>query len=168
MILQKKEIYMYHAGQGYALVRPKTILGEYPNKADIVYLIRMNIKGSGPLRLVENESKVLPISTTRITPLSGSEYTKVSALIAWSGSSNSILFRNASPGYWHIKDIEISVIGCIAEYLPHNLIHTAESSVVQWLDSAPQLPEANGILPPLDASVGGYDLAAIGNPKIVV
>lgn len=41
-------------------------------------------------------------------------------------------------------------------------------SVVQWLDSAPQLPEANGILPPLDASVGGYDLAAIGNPKIVV
>ena len=34
--------------------------------------------------------------------------------------------------------------------------------------NAPQLPEANGILPPLDASVGGYDLAAKGNPKIVV
>lgn len=30
------------------------------------------------------------------------------------------------------------------------------------------LPEANGILPPLDASVGGYDLAAIGNPKIII
>lgn len=41
-------------------------------------------------------------------------------------------------------------------------------AVVQWLDSAPQLPEANGILPPLDASVGGYDLAAIGNPKIII
>lgn len=62
----------------------------------------------------------------------------------------------------------IEPVGCVAEYLPQNLIPTAESSVVQWLDSAPQLPEANGILPPLDASVGGYDLAAIGNPKIII
>lgn len=63
---------------------------------------------------------------------------------------------------------EVISMGCVAEYLPHNLIHTAEGSVVKWLDSAPQLPEANGILPPLDASVGGYDLAAIGNPKIII
>lgn len=63
---------------------------------------------------------------------------------------------------------EVISMGCIAEYLPHNLIPTAEGSVVKWLDSAPQLPEANGILPPLDASVGGYDLAAIGNPKIII
>lgn len=62
----------------------------------------------------------------------------------------------------------VKMVGCIAEYLPQNLIPTAEGSVVQWLDSAPQLPEANGILPPLDASVGGYDLAAIGNPKIII
>lgn len=62
----------------------------------------------------------------------------------------------------------ITPVGLLAEYLPQNLIPTAEGSVVQWLDSAPQLPEANGILPPLDASVGGYDLAAIGNPKIII
>lgn len=62
----------------------------------------------------------------------------------------------------------IEPVGCVAEYLPQNLIPTAEGSVVQWLDSAPQLPEANGILPPLDASVGGYNLAAIGNPKIII
>lgn len=62
----------------------------------------------------------------------------------------------------------IEPVGCVAEYLPKNLIPTAEGSVVQRLDSAPQLPEANGILPPLDASVGGYDLAAIGNPKIII
>lgn len=62
----------------------------------------------------------------------------------------------------------VKMVGCVAEYLPHNLIPTAEGSVVKWLDSAPQLPEANGILPPLDASVGGYDLAAIGNPKIII
>lgn len=62
----------------------------------------------------------------------------------------------------------IELVGCVAEYLPQNLIPTAEGSVVQWLDSAPQLPEANGILPPLDASVGGYDLAAIRNPKIII
>lgn len=63
---------------------------------------------------------------------------------------------------------EVISMGCVAEYLPHNLIPTAEGSVVKWLDSAPQLPEANGILPSLDASVGGYDLAAIGNPKIII
>lgn len=62
----------------------------------------------------------------------------------------------------------ITSVGLLAEYLPHNLIPTAEGSVVKWLDSAPRLPEANGILPPLDASVGGYDLAAIGNPKIII
>lgn len=62
----------------------------------------------------------------------------------------------------------VELVGRVAEYLPQNLIPTAEGSVVQWLDSAPQLPEANGILPPLDASVGGYDLAAIGNPKIII
>lgn len=62
----------------------------------------------------------------------------------------------------------VELVGCVAEYLPQNLIPTAEGSVVQWLDSAPQLPEANGILPPLDASVGGYDLAATGNPKIII
>lgn len=62
----------------------------------------------------------------------------------------------------------IEPVGCVAEYLPQNLIPTAEGSVVKWLDSAPQLPEANGILPPMDASVGGYDLAAIGNPKIII
>lgn len=62
----------------------------------------------------------------------------------------------------------ITSVGLLAEYLPQNLIPTAEGSVVQWLDSAPQLPEANDILPPLDASVGGYDLAAIGNPKIII
>lgn len=69
---------------------------------------------------------------------------------------------------YEIYDIECKQISCVAEYLPQNLIPTAEGSVVQWLDSAPQLPEANGILPPLDASVGGYDLAAIGNPKIII
>lgn len=62
----------------------------------------------------------------------------------------------------------VALVSCIAEYLSHNLIPTAEGSVVKWLDSAPQLPEANGILPPLDASVDGYDLAAIGNPKIII
>ena len=67
-----------------------------------------------------------------------------------------------------LQSIIVESVGCVAEYLPHNLIPTAEGSVVKWLDSAPQLPEANGILPPLDASVGGYDLAAIGNPKIII
>lgn len=78
------------------------------------------------------------------------------------------IYNTSGNGKFYIKDVSVTSIGLIAEYLPKNLIPTAEGSVVQWLDSAPQLPEANGILPPLDASVGGYDLAAIGNPKIII
>lgn len=77
-------------------------------------------------------------------------------------------FILSSPTTVRVRSIRVTPVGCVAEYLPQNLIPTAEDSVVQWLDSAPQLPEANGILPPLDASVGGYDLAAIGNPKIII
>nr|DAQ93448.1 MAG TPA: Concanavalin A-like lectin/glucanase superfamily protein [Caudoviricetes sp.] len=62
----------------------------------------------------------------------------------------------------------VEPVGCTAEYLPRNLIPTAQGDVLQWFDSAPQFPEANGILPPLDASVGGYDLQVTGNPKIII
>lgn len=77
-------------------------------------------------------------------------------------------FSLSTPTIVRVRSIRVLPVGCVAEYLPQNLIPTAEGSVVQWLDSAPQLPEANGILPPLDASVDGYDLAAIGNPKIII
>lgn len=84
-------------------------------------------------------------------------------------SGFSVTVPNADANSWvEIQPVSLRTLGCIAEYLPQNLIPTAEGSVVKWLDSAPQLPEANGILPPLDASVGGYDLAAIGNPKIII
>lgn len=86
-------------------------------------------------------------------------------------SSNTILLfggPNGTDRRLTLTVNSITPVGLLAGYLPQNLIPTAESSVVQWLDSAPQLPEANGILPPLDASVGGYDLAAIGNPKIII
>lgn len=85
-----------------------------------------------------------------------------------------MLVYGSDPAYPHtsrrlkVTVHSVKMLGCVAEYLPKNLIPTAEGSVVQWLDSAPQLPEANGILSPLDASVGGYDLAAIGNPKIII
>lgn len=79
-----------------------------------------------------------------------------------------IIFQGSGAVSVSVSSISFTPAVCVAEYLPQNLIPTAEGSVVQWLDSAPQLPEANGILPPLDASVGGYDLAAIGNPKIIV
>lgn len=88
---------------------------------------------------------------------------------ALSSSEVATLYNNGDPaGHVLPAKLKGGEQRCIAEYLPHNLIPTAEGSVVKWLDSAPQLPEANGILPPLDASVGGYDLAAIGNPKIII
>lgn len=88
--------------------------------------------------------------------------------IAKPNGGSMIIFQGSGAISISISSISFTPAVCIAEYLPQNLIPTAEGSVVQWLDSAPQLPEANGILPPLDASVGGYDLAAIGNPKIII
>lgn len=88
--------------------------------------------------------------------------------IAKPNGGSMIIFQALGAISISISSISFTPAVCIAEYLPHNLIPTAEGSVVKWLDSAPQLPEANGILPPLDASVGGYDLAAIGNPKIII
>ena len=88
--------------------------------------------------------------------------------IAKPNGGSMIIFQALGAISISISSISFTPAVCIAEYLPQNLIPTAEGSVVKWLDSAPQLPEANGILPPLDASVGGYDLAAIGNPKIII
>ena len=88
--------------------------------------------------------------------------------IAKPNGGSMIIFQALGAISISVSSISFTPAVCIAEYLPHNLIPTAEGSVVKWLDSAPQLPEANGILPPLDASVGGYDLAAIGNPKIII
>lgn len=88
--------------------------------------------------------------------------------IAKPNGGSMIIFQASGAISISISSISFTPAVCIAEYLPRNLIPTAEGSVVKWLDSAPQLPEANGILPPLDASVGGYDLAAIGNPKIII
>lgn len=88
--------------------------------------------------------------------------------IAKPNGGSMIIFQASGAISISISSISFTPAVCIAEYLPHNLIPTAEGSVVKWLDSAPRLPEANGILPPLDASVGGYDLAAIGNPKIII
>lgn len=88
--------------------------------------------------------------------------------IAKPNGGSIIIFQALGAISISISSISFTPAVCIAEYLPQNLIPTAEGSVVKWLDSAPQLPEANGILPPLDASVGGYDLAAIGNPKIII
>ena len=88
--------------------------------------------------------------------------------IAKPNGDSMIIFQASGAISISISSISFTPAVCIAECLPHNLIPTAEGSVVKWLDSAPQLPEANGILPPLDASVGGCDLAAIGNPKIII
>lgn len=37
-----------------------------------------------------------------------------------------------------------------------------------WLDSAKQLPLSDEYMEPLFQSIGGYDMAAIGNPKIII
>lgn len=59
-------------------------------------------------------------------------------------------------------------LSCVAEYIPQNLIPSEEDSSkpVMWLDSAKQMPPDISTPPILRKSIGGYDLASVGNPKI--
>lgn len=134
-------------------------------RTDCIYQIRFKIKGSGIITILDGNHPRPEYPFRNITATD--EYVQYTVLTSFAGS-DTVVFKRQSACDVYIKDISISIVGCVAEYLPGNLIPTAEGSVIQWLDSAPQLPEANGILLPLDASVGGYDLAAVGTPKIIV
>lgn len=124
---------------------------------------KFKYRSNAPVRVLEG-NRILPINME-----DAADATIVYRTTGTNISGFSVTVPNADANSWvEIQPVSLRTLGCIAEYLPHNLIPTAEGSVVKWLDSAPQLPEANGILPPLDASVGGYDLAAIGNPKIII
>lgn len=59
-------------------------------------------------------------------------------------------------------------VNCVVEYIPQNLIPSDEDSSkpVMWLDSAKQMPPDISTPPILRKSIGGYDLASVGNPKI--
>lgn len=125
--------------------------------------VKFKYRSNAPVRVLADNSS-LPINME-----DAADATIVYRTTGTNISGFSVTVPNADANSWvEIQPVSLRTLGCIAEYLPQNLIPTAEGSVVQWLDSAPQLPEANGILPPLDASVGGYDLAAIGNPKIII
>lgn len=124
---------------------------------------KFKYRSNAPVRVLADNSS-LPINME-----DAADATIVYRTTGTNISGFSVTVPNADANSWvEIQPVSLRTLGCVAEYLPKNLIPTAEGSVVQWLDSAPQLPDANGILPPLDASVGGYDLAAIGNPKIII
>lgn len=81
------------------------------------------------------------------------------------------LYNNGNPaGYVlpaNYKGYGDVVAGCVAEYLPQNLVANNNGLVSSWLDSAKQLPLNGEYLPPLLETAGGYDLAANGTPEIV-
>lgn len=62
----------------------------------------------------------------------------------------------------------VEPVGCIAEYLPQNLVGDNNGIASSWLDSAKQLPLNDEYLPPMLQSDGGYDLTASGMPEIII
>ncbi|MEG0808133.1 MAG: hypothetical protein RR410_07260 [Alistipes sp.] len=71
-----------------------------------------------------------------------------------------------------ISNISFTKVGCIAEYLPQNLVTAHDGDMtdktpIAWLDSAKQIPLNDEYLPPLLQGIGGYDLTALGTPEIV-
>lgn len=58
---------------------------------------------------------------------------------------------------------------CIAEYLAQNLVTDPSdtNSATGWLDSAKQLPVNDSSLPPIEESIGGYDMTASNKPQII-
>lgn len=62
----------------------------------------------------------------------------------------------------------VEPVGCIAEYLPQNLVDDKNGIALSWLDSAKQLPLNGEYQPPLLQSDGEYDLTASGAPEIII
>lgn len=62
----------------------------------------------------------------------------------------------------------VKMLGCVAEYLPKNLVADNNGIASFWLDSAKQLPLNDEYLPPLLQSDGGYDLTANRAPEIII
>lgn len=58
---------------------------------------------------------------------------------------------------------------CIAEYLAQNIVADPSDTnyAIGWLDSAKQLPVNDSSLPPLEESLGGYDMTASNKPQII-
>lgn len=78
------------------------------------------------------------------------------------------MFNTSGNGKFYIKDVSVTSIGLIAEYLPQNLVANNNGLVSSWLDSAKQFPLNDEYLPPLLQSDGGYDLTADGTPEIII
>lgn len=59
--------------------------------------------------------------------------------------------------------------GCIAEHLAQNLVADPSNTnfATGWLDSAKQLPVNDSSLPPLEESLGEYDMTASNKPQII-
>lgn len=77
-------------------------------------------------------------------------------------------FSLSTPTIVRVRSIRVLPVGCIAEYLPQNLVADNNGGALSWLDSAKQLPLNDEYLPPLLQSDGGYDLTTNGTPEIII
>lgn len=114
------------------------------------------------------------VATELITlPVEYLEETTVFRGVYIPGSRNSFsdkiycYFSLSTPTIVRVRSIRVLPVGCVAEYLPQNLVANNNGLVSSWLDSAKQLPLNDEYLPPLLETAGGYDLAANGTPEVV-
>lgn len=133
-------------------------------RTDCIYQIRFKIKGSGIIAVLDGSHPRPEYPFINITATD--EYVQHTVLASFA-DPNTVVFKRQSACDVYIKDISISIVGCIAEYLPQNIVVDNNGIISSWLDSAKQLPLNDEYLPPLLESINGYDLAANGTPEIV-
>jgi hypothetical protein len=110
---------------------------------------KFKYRSNAPVRVLADNSS-LPINME-----DAADATIVYRTTGTNISGFSVTVPNADANSWvEIQPVSLRTLGCIAEYLPQNLIPTAEGSVVQWLDSGPPPPQTNGTPPPPGASGG--------------
>nr|DAS26544.1 MAG TPA: Concanavalin A-like lectin/glucanase superfamily protein [Caudoviricetes sp.] len=115
-------------------------------RTDCIYQIRFKIKGSGIITILDGSNPRPEYPFRNITATD--EYVQHTVLTSFAGS-DTVVFKRQSACDVYIKDISISIVGCIAEYLPQNLVVDKDGVVSSWLDSAKQLPLNDEYLPPL-------------------
>ena len=124
---------------------------------------KFKYRSNAPVRVLADNS-ILPINME-----DAADATIVYRTTGTNISGFSVTVPNANANSWvEIQPVSLRTLGCIAEYLPQNLVADNNGGALSWLDSARKLPLNDEYLPPLLQSDGGYDLTAFGAPQIII
>lgn len=115
-----QEFHLVSDGATYSAVIPLDISGIRLQRTDCIYLLRFKIKGTGSMACVDS-SAIRPGLDSKVTFSATDEYVEHQVLVSFSGVNRVTIKRNTACDIY-VRDVQILIVGCVAEYLPQNLV----------------------------------------------